>query len=73
MLGSLVQHQVLAELDDRKLLVKDPDPDGTTLTRQVKITGLTDKRLRYVCILGLLPNKAKATPKKKSKFKSRVK
>jgi hypothetical protein len=48
---SAVSDQVLAELDTRKLLVKDSDDN---LRRQVLIKGLTKKRARYVCIRGLV-------------------
>jgi hypothetical protein len=46
-----VADQVLDELASRNLLMKAPDGH---LTRQLEITGLSDKRRRYVCIKGLV-------------------
>jgi hypothetical protein len=63
---SAVSDLVLRELDDRELLVKDPDEN---LKRQVLIKGLTNKRARYVCIKGLIDR----PPKAKSKAVERMK
>jgi len=43
------------------------DPDGKTLTRQILITSLTEKRARYVCIKGLVAKSSKIKFKVKSK------
>lgn len=59
---SAVSDLVLDELDARNLLVKAPDGHPT---RQLLITGLTEKRARYVCIKGLVPKKTRV------KFKSK--
>lgn len=48
---SAVSDQVLDELAGRGLLLKDPDGNKK---RQLSIKGLTDKRVRYVCIKGLV-------------------
>ena len=49
---SAVSDQVLTELAERKLLIKDAD--GNTFSRQVMTCGLTKTRARYICIKGLV-------------------
>jgi len=48
---SAVSEQVLEELAARSLLLKDPDGNKK---RQLSIKGLTKKRVRYVCVKGLV-------------------
>jgi hypothetical protein len=52
---SAVSDQVLDELAARGLLLKDPDGNKK---RQLSIKGLTDKRIRYVCIQSLITKPA---------------
>jgi hypothetical protein len=52
---SAVSNLVLDELETRKLLVKAPDGHQR---RQLLITGLTERRARYICIKDLVPKKA---------------
>jgi putative DNA primase/helicase len=61
---------VLHELDKRGMLVKGEDGQ---LKRQLLIKGLSKQRLRYVCVTGLVANKAKAKKKNEKKFEPRLK